>query len=85
MSTATKSSTRVHLDYRCQAFSCEHRPRDQMILVEADGTILAYDTVGEAYTRHHSISADDQARIRKIVAAINGSGLIRYPSTDLDD
>lgn len=59
----TTSTDRI-VTIRAKAFSGEG-VRSQRVLVEADGTVLVWDSVAGHYTHCHSMSEQDQARARK--------------------
>lgn len=58
-------NTATEITARCRAFSGEG-VRENRILVEADGSVLAWDDVAGAYTRCHALSAGQQARLRRL-------------------
>lgn len=42
-------------------------------IVERDGDVLAYDTVGQTYSRHHDLAADEVAEAQRQAAEIRAA------------
>lgn len=62
---ATSTTKEIRGQVRVRAFSCESAPQLHLVLVEGDGDVLVWDDVAGHYTRCHSLTPSQAARIRR--------------------
>lgn len=68
--TATETTTlATRIEVVCKPF--RHYPRGSYrVAVEADGSVLVFDSIARHYTHCHSLSRRSQARIRSLGRAV---------------
>jgi hypothetical protein len=59
------TTNEIEISMKCRPFTGA-RLAEYQLCVESDGSVLAYDTVAEHYTRCHSLTARDIRKAQKL-------------------